>query len=285
METKNYLLDSGIPGTRLVVFGAIHGNETCGPEAIARVMKKIEQKEIALLKGSVCFVPVCNPKAYEARARMVEENLNRVFRKTDSPTSYEARLANELCALLDESADMQLDIHSTSAPGPISVFVDHPSPQNDAYARALGPEYILLDWPVVYANNPHGFESFCTSDYAHTIGIPGVTVECGQHDDPLTVDTAERAIIRALAFAGIVEPLTESLTTPRKIRMKSLEKKLGANDAFTKQWAHLERISKDTVVAKRETGEELQALEDCIMLLPKHHAKAGEEWFYLGVEA
>lgn len=282
MSIESVFFDSGAPGVRLVVFGAVHGNEHCGPKAMARIMERIRSGTLRLISGSVRFVPVCNARAYELRVRQTEENLNRIFRKTAGPKTYEARLANELCSLLDTEADALLDIHSTSAPGPMSLFIDHPTPQNEKLAADLGAQYILLDWPAVYANSPD-FDADCTSDYAHEIGIPSVTVECGQHDDPATVECAERAILRGLSSLGIAGTRNEPLPAARRIRMKVLHKKKAEGDAFSKPWEHLEPLPAGTLIAVRESGEEIRAGEDGVMLLPKHHAKAGEEWFYLGV--
>jgi predicted deacylase len=266
----------------MVFFGAIHGNEHCGPEAMTRVMKRLEDDSLSLEMGSVRFVPICNPEAYAQNIRYTEENLNRVFKKDANARSYEAKRANELCALLDEYADMLVDIHSTSAPGPMSVFTDYPSVVVDSLARALGPEYILLDWPMVYANDPLGFPSSCTADYAHSIGIPSVTVECGQHLDPASIDTAERAILRALSYAGILKKRNEQFVEPKRIRMKYLAKKESNDDVFDKEWTHLEPVPKGSVIAKRASGDIISAEEDLVMILPKLHAKAGEEWFYVG---
>lgn len=285
MSIETFLFDSGRTGKRLVIFGAIHGNEHCGPKAMERIMTAIRAGSIQLIAGSVRFVPVCNPDAYARNVRYVEVNLNRVFTKTSEPQTYEARLANELCALLDTEADMLLDVHSTSAPGPFSVFIDYPSPEVDAFAQSLGPNYILLDWPAVYASNPHGFTSVCTSDYAHSVRIPSVTIECGQHDDPPTVDTAEMAILRAMAYAGVIERAPEHFRKPARVRMKYVEKKMAESDMCTKRWEHLEAVPAGTVIAERADGTRITATEDSIVLLPKHHAKAGEEWFYVGVLA
>ena len=35
------------PGTRLIVLGAVHGNETCGTRAIARVIAEIDAGALA----------------------------------------------------------------------------------------------------------------------------------------------------------------------------------------------------------------------------------------------
>ena len=270
------------PGSRLLVFGAVHGNEPCGPAAIRRLIANIENGTLSLKRGSVRFVPIANPDAYREKKRLLEKNLNRVFRKTANPASYEERLANELTALMDRNSDVFLDVHSSSAPGPVNVFIDYPTPENKALASALGADYVLLDWPKVYENNPYGFESYCTSRYAHEIGIPGVLIECGQHDDPKTVDVAETVILRAMAHAGLIDFPAERFAPPRAIRMQTLEKKLHTGDRFEKEWRHLEEIPAGTRVATRESGEALVAENDSVMILPKHGAKAGEEWFYLG---
>lgn len=285
MDIPILRFNSGKPGTRLVVFGAIHGNEPCGPRAIHSIAQKIESGEIPLARGSLLCIPGANPNAFAQKVRQTEENLNRVFRKTDSPSSYEQKIANELCALLDAEADMLLDIHSTSAPGPMSVFTDYPSEENLALAEALGAEYIILDWPLVYAQNQHGLTSSCTSDYAHEIGIPSATVECGQHEDLEATARAEKAIIRTLSHAGIIDGSKETVSPTTKIRLTSVEKKYKDGDVFTKHWGHLEPIKQGEVIAQLESGEQVTAKEDCVMVLPKHHAVAGEEWYYLAVTA
>lgn len=274
---------SGTPGIRLVVFGAIHGNEPCGPRAMERIAARIGNGDIVLRSGSLLLVPGANPEAFARRVRQTEENLNRVFRKTSTPQSYEARVANELCALLDSEADILVDIHSTSAPGPMSVFTDYPTEKNLTLAKAIGPEYVILDWPIVYANNPHGLSSSCTSDYAQEIGIPSATVECGQHEESAALGRAESAIMRALAYADIIESREEQLPSPRMVRMVSVEKKYAPGDTFTRQWGHLEPIVKGTPIATLESGDVVVAEQDCMMILPKHHAAPGEEWYYLGV--
>jgi hypothetical protein len=52
------------PGPRLIVTGAVHGNETAGTQGIRRVLAEIDSSDIEIVRGSVTFVPVCNPLAY-----------------------------------------------------------------------------------------------------------------------------------------------------------------------------------------------------------------------------
>ena len=87
------------PGPRLVVTGAVHGNETAGTLGIERVMGEIERGEIEIVRGSVTFVPVCNPLAYRQRQRLGERNLNRRLQPSAVPQVYEDRIANALCPL------------------------------------------------------------------------------------------------------------------------------------------------------------------------------------------
>jgi predicted deacylase len=53
------------PGPRLLVLGAVHGNETSGTQGILRVLGEIESKALSLVAGSVTFVPITNPLAKE----------------------------------------------------------------------------------------------------------------------------------------------------------------------------------------------------------------------------
>ena len=273
-----------VSGPRLLIFGAIHGNESCGPIAIDRVIDKIKSGAISIERGSVRFVPVCNERAYRENKRFVEQDLNRIFKKSDTPESYESLVANELCALMETGTDAFLDVHSSTATGPTSVFIDYPTPENKAFAEALGTEYALLDWPKVYEENVYGFDSYDTTRYAYNIGITGVIVECGQHQDLQTAIVAEEIILRALTHFKIISALKDktSLGAPRSIYMKSLEKKIAAEDVFEKEWKHLEALPAGTHIATRASGEALYAKHDCVMILPKLHAKPGGEWFYLG---
>jgi len=72
------------PGVRLIVLGAVHGNETCGTRAIERAIGEIETGTLALHAGRVTWVPVANPLAYEKRRRTGDRNLNRNLVPTDT---------------------------------------------------------------------------------------------------------------------------------------------------------------------------------------------------------
>ncbi|MFO0387775.1 MAG: succinylglutamate desuccinylase/aspartoacylase family protein, partial [bacterium] len=52
------------PGPRVLILGAVHGNEICGTRAIERVLREIDDGSLKIERGSVTFVPVTNPLAY-----------------------------------------------------------------------------------------------------------------------------------------------------------------------------------------------------------------------------
>ena len=83
-------------GPRLLVLGAVHGNETCGPRAIEKVLADFEADKLKLLRGNVTFVPITNPLAYQRGKREGDRNLNRNLRPTDKPQDFEDRIANAL---------------------------------------------------------------------------------------------------------------------------------------------------------------------------------------------
>lgn len=58
------------PGPKLIVTGAVHGNEVAGTKGIRRVLSELDHSELELIRGTVTFVPVCNPLAYNHQRRM-----------------------------------------------------------------------------------------------------------------------------------------------------------------------------------------------------------------------
>src|SRR5690606_21143456 len=84
------------PGAQLIILGAVHGNETCGTQAIRRVIAEIESGQLGIVAGTVTFVPVTNPLAYARHQRMGDRNLNRNLVPTDAPVEFEDRIANWL---------------------------------------------------------------------------------------------------------------------------------------------------------------------------------------------
>jgi predicted deacylase len=99
------------PGKKLLILGAIHGNETCGTYAIQEIIQKINEHKIIIKRGSISCIPICNPKAYKAGQRYIEKNLNRTITYHKNPLWYEDLLANEIIKQI-KKCDYILDLHS-----------------------------------------------------------------------------------------------------------------------------------------------------------------------------
>ncbi len=270
-------------GPRLLVLGAVHGNEVCGPPAIRKVIAQLQSGALALEKGSVTFVPVCNPKAHAAGTRFVEKNLNRVICPRDTPTLYEERLASHLMRLID-ACDWLLDVHSYHSKGPAFVFQDTANPQTASFARCLGPDYIVTGWAEMYAApDAATLMEGDTVGYAHAKGKTGVVIECGHHPDPAALLVAEKAILNALQFLGMIacdEPLAPK--NPTVIRGTKVVAKTKSGK-LAKDWQHFDPIYAGEPVALYDDGTAEVSPQDGCLLLPKADALIGEEWFYYGV--
>ncbi|MBC8070204.1 MAG: succinylglutamate desuccinylase/aspartoacylase family protein [Deltaproteobacteria bacterium] len=110
------------PGPKLIVLGAVHGNETCGTRAIETVIEAIDAGDLRLQAGRLTLVPVTNPLAYAERRRAGDRNLNRKLGATTTPMEYEDHVANWLCPLLAEH-EVLLDLHSFKSPGMPFAFI------------------------------------------------------------------------------------------------------------------------------------------------------------------
>lgn len=149
------------PGPRLIVTGAVHGNETCGTVAVRRVLDDIEQGRLNLVAGTVTFVPVSNPLAYAKRQREGDRNLNRKLAPTAEPHEFEDHVANWLCPLLAQH-DALLDLHAFRTPGEAFAMI---GPENNtntlepfthaareqALVARLGVHRIVDGWLSTYA--------------------------------------------------------------------------------------------------------------------------------------
>ena len=277
------------PGAKLLVLGAVHGDEKCGAYAIRRILKEFEEGGLALDQGSVTFVPVCNPRAFAADVRYIDRNLNRYLVPREKPDCYEARIGNVLCPLL-EKCDVLLDLHSYTAGGAPFVFVGAPSTKEHEFANCLGASVALTGWQTAYAasgrknEDADPQESIGTTEYAREFGAIGVTLECGQHKDNVSVEVAYRAIKNALNFLRLVPAgASASKTATKLIEVKKVFYR-GTGGTFTRPWKHLEQVKKGDIIAKDESNAPVQVPDDGYLILPHADTLAGTEWFYWGQE-
>jgi uncharacterized protein len=299
--------NTSLLGAKLVVLGAVHGSEKCGTVAIQRVISEIDVGQIAIAKGSVTFVPVANPKAYEQNTRNGDRNLNRRLRPEAEPKEFEDHIANWLCPLLRQH-HVLLDLHSFQAQGRPFATV---GPENNegelqpfrfaneelALVKRLGVDRVIDGWLTTYATGverrratrPSELDSteldpqygVGTTEYMRANGGWAITLECGQHNDPNAPEVGYRAIRNALAHLGIVDDTQPTSRTMEGLRLFEVIDKVHVDDAFTKPWQSFDALKKGELIGKRVNGEEMRAPEDGWIVFPNAIAAPGNEWFYL----
>ncbi|MBI1274322.1 MAG: succinylglutamate desuccinylase [Alphaproteobacteria bacterium] len=285
---KSYVYTGRTPGPRLLVLGAVHGNEKCGPIATTRFIEQIESGAVALLKGRVTFIPVCNPQAHEKNVRFVDENLNRDLRPKEKPTTYEAQIGNALCPYL-EDCDALLDLHSYTKGSEPFVITERANEQEISFGWSLGTAMLMCGWHEAQLRHPRGREqaaySTGTIEYARAHGAMAVTLECGQNDDANAPEVAWRAIGRALVHLGMIDaavvvPPPHDLQR-RKLVFEEVFFKQEDGD-FIKDWKHLDVVKKGEAIATTKSGKTITAPGDGCLIMPHRGVALGYEWFYWG---
>jgi uncharacterized protein len=278
------------------------------------VMQELNSGQRVIVRGQLTLVPVCNPLAYAKGQRSGERNLNRRLKPTAEPREYEDHIANVLCPWLAEH-DALLDLHSFRSPGRPFVLR---GPANNSgslepFAREaeesllaahLGVNRVVEGWMSAYAGGVQrrrerlaaGGQAAAaaiedpsygigTTEYMRSQGGYAVTLECGQHDDPLAPEVGYRAIHNTLALLGMVS--TESAPPPAPaqpfecLRLATVIDRLHPDDAFVKPWTSFDPLAAGELIARRADGSELRAPEAGYIVFPDVSAKPGHEWFYL----
>jgi succinylglutamate desuccinylase len=295
-------------GPSVIIMGATHGNETCGTEAIRRIMAELDSGERKIAAGSVTFVPIVNPLAYFKNERNGDRNLNRNLFPKDEPQDFEDQIANWLCPLLAQH-DVLLDLHSFNAAhgepfvmvgpvnndGPLEPFVH--AEKERALARRLGVRRFVTGWMAAYGGgvqrrsrgNAAELETVLrygvgTTEYMRTTGGYALTLECGQHVDPQAPQVAYNAIVNTLAFLKLIdapEPEPVPFEDMEALHMVAVYDKLDAGDSFSRTWASFDPVQEGEQIGTRADGTPVLAEFSGRILFPDAKAGANSEWYYL----
>ncbi|HKX44499.1 MAG TPA: succinylglutamate desuccinylase/aspartoacylase family protein [Burkholderiaceae bacterium] len=307
---KSVCYSSGRPGPRLIVLGAVHGNEVCGTLAITRVMAILDAGEARLAAGHATFVPITNPLAYANGTRAGDRNLNRGLHPTDAPREFEDQVANWLCPLL-ASHDVLLDLHSFQGEGEPFVFI---GPENndgaiepfrhaereERLAARLGVVRCVYGWLSTYAGGvaqrrqrtsdqtadwharTDAHYGIGTTEYMRSVGGWGMTLECGRHDDPSAVDVACAAIFNTLHHLGLLAgDAPEPVRHMQSVHMCEVVDRQDAGDAFARRWRSFDALRRGELIGTRADGSRVVAPYDGYIVFPNAAADVETEWFYL----
>jgi predicted deacylase len=300
------------PGPRFIVLGAVHGNETCGTRAIERLQEELEDGTRHLLRGTLTMVPRTNPLACRLGQRMGERNLNRNLRVTEAPQDFEDRIANVLCPLL-AAHDVLLDLHSFHTGGQPFLMLGPrdnagelepfgQAAEEEKLAACLGPRRMVEGWLDTYARgvarrlrNPNASQraqmlstdptyGIGTTEYMRSRGGYGVTLECGQHDDPQAPIVAYNAVVNALARLGMLRaPATPGQSDPEVLRLVEVVDRDHPGDRFAREWTSFDPLEAGDLIGTRADGTEVRAPDAGFIVFPNPNALPGNEWFYRAV--
>ena len=301
------------PGPKLLVLGAVHGNEVCGALAIEQLLRDIESGALAIERGTLTLVPVTNPLAHQLGQRTGDRNLNRNMAPSAIPQDFEDRIANVLCPLL-EAHDVLLDLHSFHTGGAPFVMIGPQDNTGDLepfshaaeemqLALHTGPYRILEGWLDTYARGLKRRLAAATTgsgrsqtlvtdtnygvgttEYMRSRGGYGVTLECGQHDDPKGVAVAKHAIEQTLALLGMtataLAPLAPAAMEREILRLIDVTDRDDVADRFVREWRSFDVVKAGDVIGTRKSGQEVKAPADGFVVFPNPRAEVGQEWFY-----
>ncbi|MBQ9235062.1 MAG: succinylglutamate desuccinylase/aspartoacylase family protein [Alphaproteobacteria bacterium] len=279
MLLKKYVFTSPPAGPKVLFLGGVHGNETCGVKALFKVIEKFASRALTLNRGSVEFIPVCNPQAHTLGLRQVEENLNRVVKNWDTPTTYEQHLGKELSTHI-RCCDIVIDLHSSHCPQDKPfIFDDYPTAASRRLSQAQNIIYIIEGWPQIYRNAP--IADFSTGSCAQTYGKTCLTVECGYHQSLQSEQTAYYVVLNTLLCLNMLDGFPSAPLKQQRIMMDEIIVKSSSGN-LTHPYHHLDKISRGEILAVYDNNTNIICPQDGFILLPNAKAAVNTEWFYLG---
>jgi uncharacterized protein len=321
LQFRAFQYTSPTPGPKVIITGAVHGNETCGTRALLTLMHELETGAISLQKGQLTLVPVTNPLAFQKKQRNGDRNLNRNLRPTNTINEFEDRVANWLCPLLEQH-DVLLDLHSFHTGGQPFAMVGPLNNQGtlepfehakteEAMALELGVNRFVDGWLDTYARgverrmakvgdtenrkkilSTDPLYGVGTTEYMRSKGGLAITLECGQHDAADSPLVGYRAVCNTLKHFGLVRfsadqlqqlaSLTATTTASREmLSLFEVVDKENVADAFAQPWESFDALPAGTLIGTRANGEQVLAPQDVQIVFPNPRAEAGNEWFYL----
>ena len=164
-----FKISSKNKGPKICILGGVHGNESCGVEAIKGILNN---PKFSINCGEITFI-YANRSAIDKNVRFVEENLNRCFLKNKVKTnSYEENLAEDLKKLLDD-CDVCLDLHASFSKESEPFIIC----EKNAY-------YYIKNFSIKkVCSSFDEYEPGGTDYYMNLIGKVGICVECGYLGD------------------------------------------------------------------------------------------------------
>jgi predicted deacylase len=289
-------IDHGRPGPTFLVQGGIHGNEPAGIEALHRILRELEQRDVAV-HGQI--VACCgNLGALRRSQRFQSRDLNRSWLRPaveallardpgqDVDEDIEQRELLELyadCERTRRGALVFVDLHTSSAEGPPFTCMADTLP-NRRIADALPVPMILgleecIDGAVM--------------EWFNERGQIGIAVEGGRHHDEATVDNLESAVWLAMAACGVIARTDANVPFHRERLTRASRGvphlvEIRYRHAITAEhryqmvpgYVSFQPVARGDLLGQQADGP-VRAGEDGMVLLPLYQGQ-GEDGFFLG---
>ena len=206
-----------------------HGDEKIGLKVV-RELKKLNIDE------KVFYIQIANEKAAKLSKRFIDQDLNRSF-PGKSNGNYEQRLAGKLLPII-KSADIVLDIHSTTSNLKDALIVTKLNKETLKYIKIIQPKYALI--------------MNITKDNALISGAKiGLAFEYGQDKDEKVIKKIVRDIKKVLASVNLISfKYSKSKNTTQFFSVDS-EFKKEKDDKLLRGIKNYKLVKKGEIVAKR----------------------------------
>jgi len=291
-------------GPLFICFGAMHGNEPAGVEAIDLVLKMLEVEPITnpgfTFKGRFLGL-IGNFEAYQRKVRFINKDLNRsldkdyvdsILSKDKKSLESEDKEMYELITLIREEIEdckperlVFLDLHTTSSYGGIFSLCYEEKESLDI-AFAMHAPVVVGFTEGIKGTTMHYFNS--NNFQENTISL---SFESGQHEEQLSVNRAISAIINCLKEigsidAGHVENFHEEILIKYskslpKLTTLLIRHPITPEDNFEMYpgFRNFQKIKKGDLLARDKSGP-IKAQEDGLLLMPLYQKK-GEDGFFI----
>jgi succinylglutamate desuccinylase len=264
-----------ISGEHIVVLGGVHGDEKTGIEAVKILRDMFLKGEKKIQKGKLTLI-LGNEEAIKMgkRGTTPENNLNRMFsdKHLAGPVLdfYESRRAHELAPIL-KSADISLDIHSTSVPT-VPFLPCAFSPRHEKIYRWFDAGIVLADPDFVL-----GGQRSTTDEYVDYCGGIGICFETGYANDTSRLPAVTNGILSILADRGIIAASSPLMPPQPSYKVYRLTRKInltGSGFRYKKGFPQsFQEVKKGEIIGYHGNIPE-RAEEDGVIAFPR----ARDQW-------
>ena len=286
-------IEGSKPGSTVVFFGGIHGNETSGVFALKDVLETINPLKV---KGTIYGISG-NLKALQLNQRYADEDLNRLWtkerieaiKKKTTLKDDESELL-EILGILNTILETEkppfyfIDLHTTSSKTLPFITI------NDALInRKFAKQFPV---PIVL-----GIEEYLNGpllSYINKLGYVSLGFESGQHEDLSAITNNIAFIYLVLVFSGVLKPdhITNFLDHCKELQTQAANMadvfeviylhKIQSNETFTmiNGFKSFQAINKGIPIAI-SNRRELKAKYNGRIFMPLYQTKGSEGFFII----